>query len=176
MSEKEIGNKDFSNSVGAVMDGIEITFDSDGEILLDTNYMMAGYLNQNGQFENEHPRIFRTGDFGKMMDGELYITGRKKELIIKGGENINPKDIETVILKLGFIESAAVVGYEDEFYGEDIAAFVVSNHSDDEEVRKAIRTICKEQLMASHTPGKIIFIKEMPLTPTGKIQKKELPI
>ena len=176
VSVKEIGNKDFSNSVGAVMDGIEITFDSDGEILLDTNYMMAGYLNQNGQFENEHPRIFRTGDFGKMMDGELYITGRKKELIIKGGENINPKDIETVILKLGFIESAAVVGYEDEFYGEDIAAFVVSNHSDDEEVRKAIRTICKEQLMASHTPGKIIFIKEMPLTPTGKIQKKELPI
>jgi long-chain acyl-CoA synthetase len=175
VSVKEIHKKDFNNSVGRVLEGIDITFDSDGEILLDTNYMMAGYLNQNGQFENEHPRVFRTGDLGKMADGELYITGRKKELIIKGGENINPKDIEAVILKLEFIENVAVVGYEDEFYGEDVAAFVVTDHSE-EEVRHEIRTICKKYLLASHTPSKIIFVKEMPLTPTGKIQKKKLSV
>lgn len=176
VSVKEINKKDFNNSAGTVLEGIGITFDNDGEILLDTNYMMAGYLNPDGQFENQHPHIFKTGDLGTMRDGELYITGRKKELIIKGGENINPKDIETVILTLDFIEDAAVVGYEDEFYGEDIAVFIVTKNRDEKEVCNAIRTICREQLMASHIPSKIIFIKEMPVTPTGKVQKKKLSV
>ncbi len=115
-----------------------------------------------------------TGDLGRLdQDGELFIVGRKKDLIIKGGENIDPGVSENLLLKHPAILEAAVVGIPDAKYGEEVAAAVVL---------KAGKTVSESDLMgymAKHlhhfvTPKKILFLDELPKTGVGKILKREI--
>ena len=106
-------------------------------------------------------------------DGHLYIVERKKDLIIRGGFNIYPKDIEEVLYKHPAVAEAAVVGKAHELMGEDVFAFIVLKpeaRAGEEELIEH----CRSQLAKYKCPSKIEFLSSMPKTPIGKIQKKEL--
>lgn len=116
----------------------------------------------------------RTGDLGYVdEDGDLIMAGRSKELIIRGGYNITPLEIETALHLHPAVQQAAVVGVPHEVLGEDIAAAVTlrpgtSATPDD------IIAFCREQLADNKVPRTLVVLDEMPLNPNGKILKKEL--
>ena len=118
---------------------------------------------------------FRTGDLGKKdADGYLYITGRLKELIIRGGENIAPREIDDVLYKHEAILEAAAVGVEDENYGQEVVACVVvrQGYTCSEQELKAF---CEASVGKYKSPKTIYFFEDLPKGPSGKILRLRLP-
>lgn len=147
-----------------------------GELLLRGPNVMAGYykapdltaaaLTADGWL--------RTGDLGyRDADGMYFISGRLKELIIKGGENIAPREIDEVLLGHDAVLEAAAVGIPDRDYGQDILACVVlkagRSCSEDE-----LRAYCQRELGSYKTPKRIRFVTDLPKGPSGKIQRLKL--
>ncbi len=113
-----------------------------------------------------------TGDMGRFdEDGYLYIVERKKDLIIRGGFNIYPRDIEEVLNKHPAVIESAVVGVPSVRMGEEVKAFVVTRSSVDAETLMAY---CRESLANYKTPSEIEFVNSLPRNAIGKIDKKEL--
>ncbi|KAL9028524.1 MAG: hypothetical protein Q9180_007154 [Flavoplaca navasiana] len=112
--------------------------------------------------------------------GYLKITGRIKDLIIRGGENIHPLEIENCLLAHPIVKDASVVGLPDERYGEVVAAFVVRNTGADGEgagndkMEEEIRNWVKEKLSHHLVPKYIFWVDDYPKTASGKIQKFKL--
>ena len=150
-------------------------------------------------------RWMRTGDEGVMdADGFVTVTGRIKDIIIRGGENIYPPEIEDVVMQCAGVKSVAVVGLPDEKYGEVVAAFVVATadasilptmegdstntidlrslaeQSTDgttaslSSTAEALRTWTRASLSGHLVPKHILWVDELPLTPTGKVEKHKL--
>ena len=116
----------------------------------------------------------RTGDLGhRDADGFFFVTGRIKELIIKGGENIAPREIDEVLLRHPAVLDAAAVGIPDQHYGQEIMACVVlrEGHAADE---AALREFCVTQLGRFKTPSVFRFLGELPRGPSGKVQRLKL--
>lgn len=116
----------------------------------------------------------RTGDLGHCTDeGFFFVTGRIKELIIKGGENIAPREIDEALLKHPAVLEAAAVGVPDRHYGQEIMACVVlregSGCSEDE-----LRDFCIQHLGPYKTPKQLRFVTELPRGPSGKVQRLKL--
>ena len=114
---------------------------------------------------------FRTGDLGyRDENGYFYVTGRIKELIIKGGENISPREIDDVLYLHKAVLEAAAFGIPDKNYGQEIAAAVVlrAGYSCSEE---EIIEHCRSELGEYRTPSKILFYNDLPKGPSGKIQR-----
>jgi long-chain acyl-CoA synthetase len=116
----------------------------------------------------------RTGDVGKLdADGYLYITDRLKDLIIKGGENISPRQIEDVLIAHPAVAEVAVIGIPDKTLGEDMIAVIVlrrgHNASESEILEHAGRTLSKFK-----APTRVVFRDELPKNGVGKILKREL--
>ena len=116
----------------------------------------------------------RTGDLGhRDADGFFFVTGRIKELIIKGGENIAPREIDEALLAHPAVLDAAAVGIPDPHYGQEIMACVVLREgavcSEDE-----LRAFCVEQLGRYKTPKQLRFVTELPRGPSGKVQRLKL--
>jgi len=117
----------------------------------------------------------RTGDIGAMdARGYLRITGRLKDMIIRGGMNLYPKEIEDVLFEHPEVAQIAVVGVPDETWGEIVAAVVLSKHPGAAPPVDALYAYCRENLAPQKTPERWFFIDEYPLTATGKIQKNVL--
>ena len=118
---------------------------------------------------------FRTGDLG-YLDGEgyLFITGRLKELIIRGGENIAPREIDDVLYKHDAILEAAAVGVDDENYGREIVACVVRREGY-ECSEQELKDFCEAAVGAYKSPKKIYFLDDLPKGPSGKILRLKLP-
>jgi long-chain acyl-CoA synthetase len=115
-----------------------------------------------------------TGDIGYVdEDGHLFIIERKKDLIIRGGFNIFPKDIEELLYQIPAVAEAAVVGTPDEMMGEKVLAYVVLKPGSEATEAEMIEH-CQAHLAKYKCPSKVVFIDAMPKTPIGKIQKKEL--
>jgi long-chain acyl-CoA synthetase len=113
-----------------------------------------------------------TGDMGRFdEDGYLYIVERKKDLIIRGGFNIYPRDVEEVLNSHPAVLEAAVVGVPSERMGEEVKAFVVTRSPVDTETLMAY---CRQSLANYKTPSQIEFINTLPRNAVGKIDKKEL--
>ena len=118
---------------------------------------------------------FLTGDLGrKDEDGYIFITGRSKELIIRGGENIAPREIDDVLYKHEAILEAAAVGVDDENYGQEVVACVVVRDGYDcgEDELKAF---CEAGVGKYKAPKTIYFFDELPKGPSGKILRLKLP-
>jgi acyl-CoA synthetase (AMP-forming)/AMP-acid ligase II len=116
----------------------------------------------------------RTGDLGhRDADGFFFVTGRIKELIIKGGENIAPREIDEALLAHPAVLDAAAVGIPDPHYGQEIMACVVLREgmacSEDE-----LRAFCVERLGRYKTPKRLRFVSELPRGPSGKVQRLKL--
>jgi malonyl-CoA/methylmalonyl-CoA synthetase len=117
---------------------------------------------------------FKTGDLGRVDDdGYYYLTDRLKHIIISGGENISPKEVEEVINKLDNVVDSAVVGIEDEKWGEKVVAAVVTRPDSKVEAQD-IQEFCREYLHKWKCPKEIIFIKELPKNTMGKVLKDEI--
>jgi fatty-acyl-CoA synthase len=103
-------------------------------------------------------------------EGYLRITGRLKEMIIRGGENIYPREIEDLIFTHPKVAEVAVFGIPDEYFGEEIMAWV-ELHEGENATKEEIRDFCKDKIAHFKIPKHIWFVDEFPMTVTGKLQK-----
>jgi len=153
-----------------------------GEILLAGPNIMAGYFKLPEETRNvfteiaghEGTRWFRSGDIVHTdEDNFLFITGRKKEMLIIGGENVFPREIEEVLNKHESVHASAVIGRQDDARGEVAIAFVelTEGHQFDE---AELRKWCRDQLAQYKVPREIRLVDELPRNPTGKIMRREL--
>jgi fatty-acyl-CoA synthase len=118
---------------------------------------------------------YHTGDLAAMdADGYLRIEGRVKDMIIRGGENIYPREIEDVLFAHPAVAEAAVIGVPDEKWGEVVAAYVRTVAGQPGPTPDQLRAHCRERLASYKTPLHWIFVDEFPMTPSGKIQKFRL--
>ncbi len=118
---------------------------------------------------------YHTGDLGSMdADGYLRIEGRVKDMIIRGGENIYPREIEDVMFAHPAVGEVAVVGVPDDRWGEVVVAYVRVVPGKAEPSADDLRAYCRERLAPYKTPLHWVFVEEFPLTPSGKIQKFKL--
>ncbi|MCL4745517.1 MAG: AMP-binding protein [Burkholderiaceae bacterium] len=116
-----------------------------------------------------------TGDLGSMDErGFIKITGRIKDMIIRGGENIYPREIENLLLEHPRISKVAVVGVPDTYWGEQVGAFVIPRSMDDPPTPEQLHDFCRANLAPYKTPKLWYFVKEFPWTETGKLQKFKL--
>jgi len=144
-----------------------------GEIQTRGYQVMAGYFDDPEATAAAIDREgwLRTGDLGSM-DGRGYcrIEGRLKEMIIRGGENVYPREIEQVLFSREDGADVAVVGVPDETWGEQIAAFVRPT-AGDVPSEEELFAYCRERLAPHKTPRHWAFVEEFPLTASGKVQK-----
>jgi len=157
-------------------EGRDLPAGETGEILVRGPNVMKGY------FKNPEETAktlladgwLRTGDLGHFdEDGFLFVTGRIKELIIKGGENIAPREIDEALLNHPAVLEAAVVGIPDEHYGQELMACVVLKEGESC-TAEALREFCVKVLGAFKTPKIFRFLDELPRGPSGKIQRLRL--
>ena len=134
----------------------------------------AYYKNQKATADSKRGKYLTAGDVAiRDSDGYYYIVDRIKDMIIRGGVNIYPAEIEKVLSTMPDIADAAVVGKPDNDLGETVAAFIV-RESDALVSESEILDYCKEKMANYKVPAMIIFIDEIPRTLTGKTMKKEL--
>jgi acyl-CoA synthetase (AMP-forming)/AMP-acid ligase II len=158
-------------------EGNEVPRGTQGEIMIRGDNVMKGYYKAPDTTAKalEPNGWFHTGDLGYMdEDGFVFVTGRIKELIIKGGENIAPKEIDEALYKHPAVLEAAAVGIPDEHYGEQIMCCVVMK-PDCTATEEELRCYCFEHLGEFKTPKVIKFMDELPKGPSGKIQRLKLP-
>jgi fatty-acyl-CoA synthase len=165
-------------SLGKPTDGIEVAvFSADGEKLavgetgelyIKSNYMFEGYTS--GESKDERDGYMAIGDLGRLdEDGYLYIESRSDDMVIVGGENVYPIEIEDVIESIDSVSEVTVLGVEDEEYGQVLAAFVVGDVTEDDVI-----AACKDELASYKVPKRIKIVGELPRTSTGKVLKREL--
>ena len=142
-----------------------------GEICARSYGVMIGY-NDNPEATGaaiDEDGWLRTGDLGTMdAQGFIRVTGRVKDMIIRGGENLFPAEIEAVLVEHAQIRQVAVVGLPDEKWGEIIAAFMLSETTPE---LHELKTCCQKHLSAQKTPTTWVQVPEFPLTGSGKVQK-----
>jgi long-chain acyl-CoA synthetase len=147
-----------------------------GEIELRGESVMSGYYKAPELTARTLSREgwLATGDLGyRDHDGFYFITGRLKELIIKGGENIAPREIDEALLKHPAVLEAAAVGIPDELYGQDILACVVLKPGAQCDI-EGLRVHCHAQLGRYKTPREFRFVDALPKGPSGKVQRLKL--
>ena len=132
------------------------------------------YLADDGSIKVQARGRVRTGDLGFLDgDGYLHLTGREKELIIRGGVNISPLEIDSVLMRRPDVAEAATIGVPDRTYGEEVVSYVVLRAgatigSDD------ILRYCNEALPAFKAPKRILLSDRLPKTERGKLDRKAL--
>jgi long-chain acyl-CoA synthetase len=146
-----------------------------GEIVVKGPNVMQGYYNNpQATAETIVDGWLRTGDMGYVdADGYVFIVDRKKDMIIRGGENIYPREIEEVLFAHPQIAEATVIGRSDVVWGEQVVAVVVPAGDSVLTVDEVIG-FCKERLADYKLPHEVVFRQELPKTLTGKVQKKVL--
>ena len=160
-------------------EGRECPPNESGEIVLRGEQVMRGYYKRPEETEKAFTADgwLRTGDLGyRDSDGYFYISGRAKELIIKGGENIAPREIDEALLRHPGVLDAAAVGVPDPMYGQEIVAFVVprAGHWTGSPDAHELRTHCLQELGRYKTPKEFRFVSELPRGPSGKVQRLKL--
>lgn len=146
-----------------------------GEIVLRGENILKGYYKNADATERAfRGGWFHTGDIAyRDDDGFYFIVDRKSDMIIRGGENIYPREIDEVLYQHPAVASAAAVGVPDELYGEDVAAFVVLKEGE-QATAEEIMAFCGERLADYKCPKRVVFVADIPKGPTGKLLKREL--
>jgi long-chain acyl-CoA synthetase len=159
-------------------DGNDVPAGEVGEIVIRGHNVMKGYWERPDASADaiNDDGWFHSGDMAKLDDeGYFFIVDRKKELIIRGGYNVYPREVEEVLYEHPAVREAAVVGVPDEHFGEEVGAAVALKQgeqvSEDE-----LRAYVKEQVASYKYPRRIWFVDELPKGPTGKILKREIEV
>ena len=153
----------------------EVAAGSRGEIVLRGENILKGYYkNPEASAIAFRNGWFHTGDVGyRDADGFYYIVDRKSDMIIRGGENIYPREIDEVLYQHPAVSAAATIGVPDPLYGEEVAAFVVLKDGMQANEEELI-SYCRERLADYKCPKSIRIVAEIPKGPTGKLLKREL--
>lgn len=151
--------------------GHDVPAGTPGEVVIRGPGVMPGYSSSEANADSFVDGWFRTGDIGRMADDFLWLEGRIKELIIRGGENVSPYEVENVLLGHPAVTDALCFGLPDEKYGEEVAAVVCLRADVDE--RDLVRH-CREQLAAFKVPKIVRVVEAIPRTATGKPRRKAL--
>ncbi|RDI85280.1 hypothetical protein Vi05172_g4594 [Venturia inaequalis] len=157
-------------------EGDEVPQGSEGEISIRGENVTKGYLNNPSANKSSFTKggFFRTGDQGKKdEDGYVFITGRIKELINKGGEKISPIELDNVVAQHPAVSEAVSFAIEDEMYGQDVA-FAIVLKPDAKLTAEELKDWMKDRVAKFKLPKKIFFTNNMPKTATGKIQRKNV--
>jgi long-chain acyl-CoA synthetase len=174
-------------SIGTPIDGVEmrIVDENDeplpqgevGEVVIRGHNIMKGYWQRPDATEEAmRGGWFHSGDMAKTdEDGYFYIVDRKKDLIIRGGYNVYPREVEEVLYEHPKIREAAVVGVPHDEWGEEIGAAVVL-HDGEELAPEEVGAYVKDRIAAYKYPRVVWFLDELPKGPTGKILKREIDI
>jgi long-chain acyl-CoA synthetase len=147
-----------------------------GELEVKGPQVMRGYWRNEKETEKILSRDgwLATGDIAQMdSDGFFYIVDRKKDLIVSGGFNIYPSEVEDIISQYPSVKECAVVGAVDDYYGEQVKAFVVLRHGS-VCTRDELWTFCRENLAHFKVPKQIDFINELPKNFLGKVLRRKL--
>jgi len=146
-----------------------------GELVVRCPHMMIGYYNRPDATEDTIvDGWLHTGDMAYLdEDGYLYIIDRLKDMIVSGGENVYPAEIEKVLLQMPGIDEVSVVGIPDDKWGEVPKAFIVRRHAAPPS-NEAIIAFCRQHLAGYKIPRNIEIIDELPKNPSGKVLKKVL--
>jgi long-chain acyl-CoA synthetase len=166
-------------AVGMPVPGVDVRIhepdaDGVGEILVRSRSVMLGYW----QAPDLTTDVLRdgwlhTGDVGRCDDdGYLYVVDRKKDLIIRGGFNVFPRDVEEALLEHPAVAAAGVVGRPDDLHGEEVVAFVELH--DDEVGPDELVAFCKKRIGGYKYPREVHVVSSLPLTPVGKLDRKAL--
>jgi malonyl-CoA/methylmalonyl-CoA synthetase len=162
--------------VGWPLPGIEVRLDGDdGEILVRGPQVFGGYWRRpeaTGEALTDDG-WFRTGDLGRVdeTDGSLEITGRSKELIISGGLNVYPREVEAALEDHPAVAQVAVAGVPSERWGEEVVAFVVPAGDLDGD---ALIAHARERLSAYKCPKRVVALEELPVNRMGKVRRDAL--
>ncbi|SPB16761.1 long-chain-fatty-acid--CoA ligase [Caballeronia novacaledonica] len=159
------------------LDGRECGPNESGELVLRGAQMMSGYYKRPEETRDAFTADgwLRTGDLGYRDEaGFFYINGRAKELIIKGGENIAPREIDEALLRHPGVLEAAAVGVPDAAYGQDIVAYIVPNGGAASLDVAELRAHCLRELGRYKTPREFRFTDALPRGPSGKVQRLKL--
>jgi fatty-acyl-CoA synthase len=161
-------------SVVRVLDehGHEVPAGETGRIFVGNSAQFEGYTG--GGTKEQVDGLMSSGDVGHFDEhGHLFIDGRDDDMIVSGGENVFPAEIEELLARHGAIEEAAAIGVVDEKFGQRLRAFVVLRDgavlSEDE-----IKDYVRENLARFKSPREVVFVDELPRNPTGKVLKREL--
>lgn len=154
--------------------GVECAAGEIGEMVVGGRSMGSCYIKDGGEMEWFSRQGFLTGDLGyKDEEGYIYITGRKKDLIIRGGINISPMEITSRIMEYPGVQDATTVGVPDAIYGEEVACFVVPK-TESAIGGEEIINHCRKSLPDFKVPKKIFFLLSLPRNQRGKVVKNEL--
>ncbi len=153
----------------------EVEEESLGEIVMRGENIFKGYFrNDEATTRAFRGGWFHTGDIGyRDREGFFYIADRKSDMIIRGGENIYPREIDELLYKHPSIAEAATIGLPDKLYGEEVAAFVVLKEGAQATAEELIE-YCRAHLADYKCPKSISFVAALPKGPTGKVLKREL--
>nr|WP_277398286.1 AMP-binding protein [Neobacillus citreus] len=173
-------------SVGKPLPGVEIMILDDenkpvetntiGNVYVCTERAMKGYWNRpDASNETIVNGWINTKDMGWLdEDGYLFLSGRSSDMIIRGGENISPQEIEDVLLEHPEVSDVAVIGTPSLEWGEEVMAVVVSNNPEVPPKVEELAEFCRKKLASFKCPAKIEFVQELPRTSSGKILKRDL--
>ena len=159
-------------------DGNEVAQGEVGEIVIKGHNIMKGYWGREDATSEvlDDDGWFRTGDMAKRdEDGYYFIVDRKKDMIIRGGYNVYPREIEEVLYEHPAVLEAAVVAVPDESMGEEVGAAIVLRNGEEADA-EAIKGFVKERVANYKYPRRIWFLDELPKGPTGKILKREIEV
>jgi fatty-acyl-CoA synthase len=152
--------------------GIEVPQGQIGRIFVGNFFPFEGYTGGGGKQIIDG--LLSSGDMGYFDDnGLLYVTGRDDEMIVSGGENVFPAEVEDLISGHPEVIEATALGVEDQEYGARLRAFVVKQQDSDLD-EDGVKSYVKEHLARYKVPREVIFLDELPRNPTGKILKREL--
>lgn len=175
-----------AGSVGIAMPGVEVAIIDNsgrsvpqgqvGEIVArGPNVMKEYFNNESATAETLDSGFLHTGDLGYLDErGLVFVVDRKKDMIIRAGENIYCPEIEEVLIMHPGIQQAAVVGKPDDLFGEQVCAFLSLKEGSEELTPEEIKAFCQERLASYKIPTDWRMLDELPATATGKIQKGEL--
>lgn len=142
-----------------------------GRIFIGSGMLFEGYIG--GGRKEMYDGMMRTGDLGRLENGRLFVEGRDDDMIVSGGENVYPQEVEELLGHHPDVEEAAVIGVNDEEFGQRLCAYVVARHGvepDEEQLRSHVRA----HLARYKMPREFRFLKTLPRNPTGKVLKKQL--
>jgi fatty-acyl-CoA synthase len=152
--------------------GAEVPHGETGRIFVGSAMLFEGYSGGGGK--EEIGGLMSTGDLGHLdPDGRLHIDGREDDMIVSGGENVFPAEVEDVLARHPDVADVAVLGVPDEEFGQRLQAFVVAEpgHAPGEE---ELRAHVKASLARYKVPREVVLVEEIPRNPTGKVLRREL--
>ncbi len=159
-------------TVGKPVKNVSINISEEDEVLISSNSLFKQYLNNPEETKLKLKNgVYHSADSGRIEDEYLFIEARRNDLIITGGENVNPYEVEKALLKIDDIKEACVFAMEDELWGQKVCAAIVTSKKLNE---KTIKDLLGKELASFKIPKEIFFIDEFPKTSLGKIEREKV--